>query len=204
MYIHQMSHTLSPPSPQLGLLIFVIFAIYTMTPIPLRVSCTMSLVISAFHVLLTALVASLAQPKTASQPGTFEAVDCTVALRQVRMCASFPPSLSLLISLPLPPSLPSSLSFLSSLPRSLLHTHMYVYVSTSGCEIYIYMCCTYIYLFWFPQSHQTCVQFVSMHSFVRTYSYKFSAMLLIVGFYSSPGNSQCCHPLGSEPHWSVL
>jgi class 3 adenylate cyclase len=78
-YILRVQHS---ASDQLGLLIFVIFAIYTMTPIPLRVSCIMSLIISAFHILLTALVASLAQPKTASQPGTFEAVDWTVALRQ--------------------------------------------------------------------------------------------------------------------------
>lgn len=52
-------------------MIFVIFSVYTMNPLSLRVSCVICVMLSVFHVILTVVVAAV-QPKA---PGQFGALD---------------------------------------------------------------------------------------------------------------------------------
>ena len=63
-------------------MIFVIFSIYTMNPLSLRVSCVICVTLSVFHVIVTAVVAA-AQRKAPGQFGALEAEHPGILARQV-------------------------------------------------------------------------------------------------------------------------
>ena len=65
-------------------MIFVIFSIYTMNPLSLRVSCVICVILSAFHVILTAVVAAV-QRKACGQFGALETEHPGISARQVCM-----------------------------------------------------------------------------------------------------------------------
>ena len=63
-------------------MIFVIFSIYTMNPLSLRVSCVICVTLSVFHVILTIVVAAI-QDKDPRQFGALDAEHPGVLAREV-------------------------------------------------------------------------------------------------------------------------